>query len=69
MVYNAGNYNTAEFAKAGAPFQLWLLLVASVVLAYRKQWQAVWIASFVAAACLIGLAALWTLIPRRCPRP
>lgn len=66
MVYNAGNYNIREFAKSGAPFQAWLLLVASVILAYRKQWQDVWIASFVAAAALIGIVAVWGLIPKRC---
>ena len=28
MVYSAGNYKTREFARIGAPFQLWLMVVA-----------------------------------------
>lgn len=65
MVYAAGNYNTTEFAISGAPFQLWLLIVASFILAYRNAWQTVWIVSFIVAAGIIVLFGLWTLLPKR----
>ncbi|KXZ43508.1 hypothetical protein GPECTOR_88g451 [Gonium pectorale] len=66
MVYAAGNYNVPEFAKIGAPFQIWLMIVAGFILVYRNQWHTVWIVSWVAAAVFVIMPALYIwLVPVR----
>ncbi|KXZ43506.1 hypothetical protein GPECTOR_88g449 [Gonium pectorale] len=66
MVYAAGNYNVPEFAKIGAPFQVWLMIVAGFILVYRNQWHTVWIVSWVAAAAFVIMPALYMwLVPIR----
>lgn len=65
MVYTAGNYKTLEFARIGVPFQLWLFLVAAVILFNMDAWHYIWIGSFIAAALIIALPAMWYLIPTR----
>ncbi len=41
MVYAAGNYSVREFAIIGAPFQIWLMIVAGFILCYMKEWHQV----------------------------
>ncbi|KXZ43507.1 hypothetical protein GPECTOR_88g450 [Gonium pectorale] len=66
MVYAAGNYNVPEFAKIGAPFQIWLLIVAGFILGYRNQCHTVWIVSWVAVAAFVIMPALYMwLVPIR----
>ncbi|GIL57892.1 hypothetical protein Vafri_13129 [Volvox africanus] len=65
MVYAAGNYSVKEFAIVGAPFQIWLMIVAGFVLCYRDQWRTLWIVSWCATAVIILLPGLMSLLPRR----
>ncbi|GLC48755.1 putative sodium/sulfate cotransporter 3 [Pleodorina starrii] len=65
MVYAAGNYNVREFALVGAPFQVWLMVVASFVLVYREQWRKMWIVSWCATVALVLLPGLMELLPSR----
>ena len=63
MVYAAGNYSVREFATIGAPFQIWLMVVASFILCYMKQWKQVWIATWSITAFIVFVPALLTLLP------
>ncbi|KAG2495059.1 hypothetical protein HYH03_006670 [Edaphochlamys debaryana] len=65
MVYAAGNYSVREFAIIGAPFQVWLMIVASFILIYRDSWQQVWIVSWCVTGAVILLPALFSLLPAR----
>ncbi len=65
MVYVAGNYRTREFAKIGAPFQLYLLIVSSFILCFMDYWTVVWIVSFVVAGAVIIPPFLWEVLPAR----
>ncbi|KAG2432791.1 hypothetical protein HXX76_008526 [Chlamydomonas incerta] len=63
MVYAAGNYSVREFALIGAPFQIWLMVVAGFILCYMKQWKQVWIATWSITALIVFVPALLTLLP------
>ena len=65
MVYAAGNYSVREFAIVGAPFQVWLMIVAGFILVYRNQWHQVWIVSWICTAGIVLLPALYFLLPTR----
>ncbi|KAG2495414.1 hypothetical protein HYH03_006361 [Edaphochlamys debaryana] len=69
MVYTAGNYNVREFATIGAPFQVWLMVVAGFILVYRNQWQEVWIVSWTCTFGIIMIPALFGLLPTRITEP
>ncbi|EFJ39565.1 hypothetical protein VOLCADRAFT_100805 [Volvox carteri f. nagariensis] len=65
MVYAAGNYSVREFAIIGAPFQVYLMIVAGFILVYRHQWHQVWIVSWICTAAFVVLPALYLLLPSR----
>ncbi|KAG2451461.1 hypothetical protein HYH02_004059 [Chlamydomonas schloesseri] len=65
MVYAAGNYSVREFATVGAPFQVWLMIVAGFILVYRDQWHQVWIVSWICTAGIVLLPAIYFLLPTR----
>lgn len=69
MVYAAGNYKTLEFAKIGAPFQVYLLFVAGFILHFMDDWHTVWIVSWVAVAAFVALPAAWMYAPARYTLP
>jgi hypothetical protein len=68
-VYTAGNYKTLEFAKIGAPFQVYLLIVSAFILHFMDDWHTVWIISWVAVAAFIAIPAAWSVIPNRLTLP
>ncbi|PNW77626.1 hypothetical protein CHLRE_10g445000v5 [Chlamydomonas reinhardtii] len=65
MVYAAGNYSVREFAIIGAPFQIWLMIVAGFILCYMKEWHQVWIVSWICTAGIVLLPALYFLLPTK----
>ncbi|KAG2448929.1 hypothetical protein HYH02_006277 [Chlamydomonas schloesseri] len=65
MVYAAGNYSVREFATVGAPFQIWLMVVAGFILCYMKQWHQVWIVSWICTAGIVLIPAIYFLLPTR----
>jgi len=69
MVYSAGNYTFGEFAKVGAPFQVYLAIVAAFILCNLDKWHQVWIVSFVVLAAILAIAAAYTVLPRKITLP
>lgn len=65
QVYTAGNYRTLEFAKIGAPFQVYLLIVSAFILHLMDHWHLVWVVSWVVVAAVIAIPALWAAVPER----